>query len=171
MPRTLKNALPLCQLSLMVQKTPRSEDMKRIIVIGAVVIGIAALGAPILRAQSQARDGVFIHLSHGTDDPHRVVMALQMAQTMSEDKDVLVYFDIKGIEVVTKDAVDIQFKDFASSKTQLSLLLSRKVTLMACPGCLKAAGKTPADLAPGIQVADKKTFFSFTKGHILSLDY
>lgn len=43
--------------------------------------------------------------------------------------------------------------------------------LIACPGCLKAAGKTPADLAPGIQVADKKALFNFTKGRILSLDY
>jgi hypothetical protein len=42
---------------------------------------------------------------------------------------------------------------------------------MACPGCLKAAGKTAADLAPGIQVADKAAFFGFTKGRILTLDY
>jgi hypothetical protein len=42
---------------------------------------------------------------------------------------------------------------------------------MACPGCLKAAGKSPADLAPGILVADKARFFSFTKGRILTLDY
>jgi hypothetical protein len=42
---------------------------------------------------------------------------------------------------------------------------------MACPGCLKAAGKSPADLAPGILVADKARFFSFTKGRILALDY
>ena len=35
-------------------------------------------------------DGVFIHISHGKDDPHRVVMALQMANIMAEDKDVAV---------------------------------------------------------------------------------
>jgi hypothetical protein len=42
---------------------------------------------------------------------------------------------------------------------------------MACPGCLKAAGKSPEDLAPGIEVADKERFFSFTKGRIITLDY
>jgi len=42
---------------------------------------------------------------------------------------------------------------------------------MACPGCLKVAGKTKKDLAEGVQVADKSVFFSFTKGRILTLDY
>jgi hypothetical protein len=42
---------------------------------------------------------------------------------------------------------------------------------MACPTCLKAAGKTPEDLAEGISVADKDKFFNFTKGRILSIDY
>jgi hypothetical protein len=42
---------------------------------------------------------------------------------------------------------------------------------MACPGCLKNAGKTPEDLRPGITVADKDKFFNFTKGRILTLNY
>lgn len=122
-------------------------------------------------AQTGTRDGVFLHVSHGAGDPHRVLMALRMAELMSEENDVLVYFDIQGIEVVLAAAPDIRFKEFPSSKVQLQKLIDRKVILMACPGCLAAAGKTPADLAPGIQVADKKAFFAFTKGRILSLDY
>lgn len=42
---------------------------------------------------------------------------------------------------------------------------------MACPGCFAAAGKSAADLASGIQVADTQKFFSFTNGRILTLDY
>jgi hypothetical protein len=34
---------------------------------------------------------------------------------------------------------------------------------MACPGCLKVAEKSKADLAEGIQVADKVRFFSLSK--------
>ncbi|MCG3146929.1 MAG: hypothetical protein PCFJNLEI_00364 [Verrucomicrobiae bacterium] len=147
--------------------------MKTRLMIAAAVAVAALLSISSLRAQqaTETRDGVFIHVSHGTNDPHRVAMALQMAAMMAEDKDVLVYFDIKGIEVVMKDAADIQFSHFPASKAQLKKLAEHKVTLMACPGCLKAAGKTAADLAPGIQVADKKAFFNFTKGRILTLDY
>jgi predicted peroxiredoxin len=116
-------------------------------------------------------DGVFIHISHGTDDPHRVVMALQMANIMSEDKDVAVYFDIKGIEVVLKNAENIEYPTFAGSLEQIEKLKEKGVLLMACPGCLNAAGKTSDDLMDGIMVAEKEKFFNFTKGRILSLDY
>ena len=82
--------------------------------------------------KTPVKDGIFIHISHGPEDAHRVLMALNMANLMSETKDVLVYFDIKGVEV---------------------------------------AGRTPEDLMPGIQVADKDGFFNFTKGRILTIDY
>ena len=58
-----------------------------------------------------------------------------------------------------------------AAKAQIAKLIERQVPLMACPGCLKAAGKTAADLAPGIRGADKEAFFGFTKGRILTLDY
>ena len=121
--------------------------------------------------QEQVRDGVFIHISHGTDDPHRMLMGLTMAERMSADKDVILYIDITGIDVVLKESPDLTLEPFASSKTLIQNLLKKGITIMACPTCLKAAGKTPEDLAEGISVADKDKFFSFTKGRILSIDY
>ena len=118
-----------------------------------------------------ARDGIFLHVSSGLDNPHRVLMALNMAVMMSEDRDVIMYFDIKGIEVVLNDAPDIAYSHFPTSHTQLAALAEKGVTVMACPGCLKAAGKTADDLASGVQVADKERFFSFTDGRIPTLDY
>lgn len=134
------------------------------------VLALLAFAAPGCAA-AETRDGVFIHISHGPDDPHRLLMALNMANMMAADHPVLVYFDIKGVEAVLRDSADVRFAHFPSLKTQLSELLRKGVTIMACPGCLKAAGKSPADLAPGIQVADKAKFFSFTSGRILTLDY
>ena len=121
--------------------------------------------------QEEVRDGVFIHISHGTDDPHRMLMGLTMAERMSADKDVILYIDITGIDVVLKDSPDLTLEPFASSKTLIQNLLKKGITIMACPTCLKAAGKTPEDLAEGISVADKDKFFNFTKGRILSIDY
>lgn len=121
--------------------------------------------------QEEVKDGVFIHISHGTDDPHRMLMGLTMAERMSADKDVILYIDITGIDVVLKDSPDLTLEPFASSKTLIQSLLKKGVTIMACPTCLKAAGKSPEDLAEGISVADKDKFFNFTEGRILSLDY
>lgn len=117
------------------------------------------------------RDGVFVHVSKGDEDPHAVLMALKMASLMSADRDVLVYFDLKGINVVLKDAKDVMLPTFDSSKTQLAALISKGVPLYVCPGCLKAAGKKAEDVMPGVKIAEEEAFFNFTRGRILTLDY
>ena len=121
--------------------------------------------------QENVKDGVFIHISHGPEDAHRVAMGLKMATLMAEDKDVLVYFDINGIDVVTKNAEDITMPTFPSSKEALQELLDKDIPVYACPGCMKAKGVNPEDLMPGIKVAEKDAFFNFTKGRILTIDY
>lgn len=121
--------------------------------------------------QEDVKDGVFIHISHGTDDPHRMLMGLTMAERMRADKDVIIYIDITGIDVVLKDSPDLSLEPFTSSKTLIQNLLNEGITIMACPTCLMAAGKTPEDLADGISVADKDKFFNFTKGRIFTIDY
>ena len=117
------------------------------------------------------KDGIFIHVSKGPEDAHRVLMAMNMALIMSETKDVVMYFDIKGVYVLLKDAENITYSHFPGSHEQIKKLLAKGITIMACPGCLKAAGKSPKDLMPGIKVADKNKFFNFTKGRILTIDY
>ena len=117
------------------------------------------------------KDGVFVHISHGTDDPHRALMGLQMAAIMAESKDVLVYIDITGVDLVLKDSKDVAFSHFPSSLTQLTKLSDMGITIYVCPGCLKAAGKTPNDVMDGVKIAEKEGFFNFTPGRILAIDY
>ncbi|MBN1480603.1 peroxiredoxin [candidate division KSB1 bacterium] len=138
------------------------------LLLSACLLGCQHVGSDDTIAQ---KDGVFVHISHGEDDVHRVLMGLHMAAIMSDDRDVLVYFDISGVQVVLQESEDLTFSHFPSSHTQIQNLLDKGVTLMACPGCLKAAGKTPDDLMPGIQVADKEKFFNFTSGRIITIDY
>lgn len=105
------------------------------------------------------------------DNPHRVLMGLSMANKMIGERDVLVYFDITGIEVVLKDSPNIEYSHFEKSHEQIKMLLEKGATVMVCPGCLKAAGKSKEDVMEGVQIADKDKFFTFTKGRILSVDY
>lgn len=147
-----------------------SRKLLRCVMLAGLLIPMAC-GQVVHAEDMIPRDGVFLHISHGVDKPQRVLMALHMAELMAESRDVLVYFDIKGIEVVVKDAPDLTFSHFPASKMQLAKLVEMGIGVYACPGCLKAAGRTPADLMPGVKVADKNAFFSFTKGRILTLDY
>jgi predicted peroxiredoxin len=117
------------------------------------------------------RDGVFVHITHDHSNPHRVLMPLRMASMMAEDKDVLVYLDIDAVKLLTKDAADIEYKQFPSLKTSLQELIERNVGIYACPGCLTAAGIDPEDLIEGVELAQKDRFFDFTEGRIITLDY
>ncbi len=117
------------------------------------------------------RDGVIIHITESYNDPHRVLMPLKMATLMANDKDVLVYMDIHAVELLVKEAKDLNFSDFSSAQTYIKELIANNVSVYACPTCLKVAGFEPGDLMDGIQIAQKDKFFNFTKGRIITLDY
>lgn len=115
--------------------------------------------------------GVLIHITHGSDDPHRALMGLMMAVKMAEDKDVAVYLDINGIELVSKENEAVTFTEFPASDAMIGQLIEKGVTIMACPGCMKALGVTEDMLLDGVLIASKEQFFNFTDGRILTLDY
>lgn len=117
------------------------------------------------------KDGVFIHISEGYNDPHKVLMPLKMATMMSEDKDVLVYMDIHSVELLVKGSKDLNFADFESAHTYIKQLADKNVGVYACPTCLKVAGFKPEDLLEGVKTAEKDKFFNFTEGRIITLDY
>jgi predicted peroxiredoxin len=144
--------------------------MKALLLLIAILSLGLSLAQPV-QAGEKSQDGVFIHISHGSDDPHRLLMGLKMANMMAEMHPVLVYMDVTAVDAVLKDSEDIEKGPFPSSKTQMKSLLEKNVTIMACPGCLKAMDKSEADLAEGIQIADKMTFFSFAEGKIISFSY
>jgi predicted peroxiredoxin len=148
--------------------------MKKFLTYPLILIALFSCTKMVEKEESvmvteNAKDGVFLHVS--SNDPHRVLMAMSMALMMAETNDVLLYFDIKGIEVLLNDAPDFEYAHFPSSRTQIAKLLDAGVGIMACPGCLQAAGKTKEDLMPGIDIAEKERFFNFTKGRIVSIDY
>jgi predicted peroxiredoxin len=124
-----------------------------------------------LASTDMTRDGVFIHITEGYNDPHRVLMPMKMATMMAADKDVIVYLDIHAVELLVNGAEDMTFTDFESFQTYLGQLINQNVGVYACPTCLAVAGYTPEDLMEGVQAAEKERFFDFTEGRIVTLDY
>jgi predicted peroxiredoxin len=98
-------------------------------------------------------------------------MGLKMADVMSQDKKVLVYFDVEGIQVVLQESQEISKEGFPSAQEQIQALTDQGITIFACPSCLNAAGKTEEDLIEGVKLAEKEAFFSFTDGRIITFDY
>ncbi|MCU0452516.1 MAG: DsrE family protein [Bacteroidetes bacterium] len=130
------------------------------------------LGQLVSPAADRPRDGVFVHISHGSDDVHRLLMGMQMAVTMAEaKKDVIIYCDIEAVKVLKADAPDISMKPFRSLHELLERLAKLHVRVMACPTCMKVAGMEANDLRAGVEVANKDRFFDFTAGRMLTIDY
>ena len=116
-------------------------------------------------------DGAFIHISTGSADTHDVLMAMMLADKFSTSNDVLVFFDKEGIEMVTKDAPNLEMEPFDNSDEIFERLVNLNVTILACPACMQVAGVEKEDLREGVQMAEKEQFFDFTEGRILTLDY
>lgn len=120
---------------------------------------------------STCRDGLFIHLSHGYDDHDRAAMGLSLAVKMSDSVDVIVFCDMEGVKLLTKTAEHINSDHYMCPLDARDELIKKKVTIMACPMCMKRASIKEEDLVEGVIIADATKFFGFTKGRILTLDY
>ncbi len=116
-------------------------------------------------------DGAFIHISKGAGHEHEVLMGLMLADKMSTSNDVLLFFDIDGIEMVVEDAPNLEMDPFDPSDEIFQRLVRRGVTILACPACLEVSGYGEEDLREGVELAEKEDFFDFTEGRILTIDY
>ncbi len=147
--------------------------MKRLIFLFLAMAIMASCSNPEEPAieEEPVKDGIFIHITHDHNNPHRVLMPLQMASMMADDKDVLIYLDIDAVNLVARDAEDVAYEHFTPLKEAVGNLLDKGVGIYACPGCMKVAGIEEADLMEGVQVAEKERFFNFTQGRIVSLTY
>lgn len=119
----------------------------------------------------RAKDGIFIHVSSGYDNPKKVLIALNLASKMSESKDVCLFFDMDGVKLLADSSEDIQMEHFISLSESLETLIAKNVRIMACPKCIKSAGIETEQIREGVIIAEPEKFFNFTKGRILTLDY
>lgn len=133
------------------------------------VILLLSIVLVLVTKDISAKDGFLVHLS--SKDPHRVSMALSFALKMAGDYDVFIFVDVEGVNAVLKEVESIRFKNFEATRTMIDKLLKSGVQIAACPMCLEALGHTQYDLISGIKVVDKKDFFNFTSGRIITLDY
>jgi len=132
---------------------------------------IAPVDAPPTSEQVGVQDGIFIHLSSGSDHPRRVAMALTMASTFADDNPVLLYADLDAVILFTKKGGDVSPEGYRALSEQLPDLIEAGVQIHVCPTCLAAAGLSSVDLRDGVQLADKRGFLSFAEGRILTFDY
>lgn len=124
-------------------------------------------------AQADApRDGMLIHISKSTEDPHRAMMPLTLALKMHEVHDIQLFLDIDAIFLVTKDGPELTYEGFEMTSKQLvQALLDKGIHIDACPMCMKSHGVTKDQLVDGVRIATAETFTGFTEGRIVTMDW
>jgi predicted peroxiredoxin len=142
-----------------------------ILFLAAACIRVDTSETPSIPEKEKKTDGVFIHISKGEADTHDVLMALMLADKFSTSNDVCVFFDKDGIDMVSKDAPNLEMDPFDPSDDIFERLVNLGVDILACPACMKIAGVEEGDLRNGVKLAEKEKFLNFTEGRILSLDY
>lgn len=146
--------------------------MKLVKTILLTLVLFSFSNAPVLLAENLAKgDGVFIHISSGFDNPHKVLMALTLALKMADDHDVLIFMDVKAPEVVLNSSKSIEMNKFEHSKILINKLVEKGVKIAVCPTCLEVLNRSQFDLMKGISIAEKENFFNFTNGRIISFSY
>ncbi|MFA8299814.1 MAG: DsrE family protein [Hyphomicrobiales bacterium] len=138
-----------------------------------VFIGIASCNnhVPTI-SKSMEKDGIVIHISQGEKNPHSTLMALTLANSfINGDQDLLVYFDVDAINLVTNNAPVVKYPGYEDSDMLIKALYDNKVKVMVCPGCMAADSIQNNDLIQGTIIRGNMNFFSFTKGRIVSLSY
>lgn len=129
-------------------------------------------GTPaVLSEVKKTTDGVFIHLSSGAESPRSVLMALTLAGAFAGDHPVLIYADLDAVSLFTEEAPSVSSRGYLPAGERIPALLNAGALIRVCPTCLSAAGLSSADLIEGVTLADKREFFSFTSGRILTFDY
>jgi predicted peroxiredoxin len=128
-------------------------------------------GEEIIRTLPPPPDGVFIHLTSGSENPQSVLTALTMALSFAADKEVYVYLDVNAVNVVVNSTKSIEMPKFEASKILIDKLIAKGATVAVNQLCLEANNKTKFDLMKGVKIAEPEDLLNFTRGRILSLSY
>ena len=141
------------------------HQFRKTVFFGMILLSCIALSLfGQVQQKDKVRDGVFVHISHGVDSPHRLLMALKMAVTMAEDKkDVLVYCDIEAVKVLVTGAQTVTFGNFPSSHELLNRLKELKVTVTCLPHLYEDREHRAKRSLPRCQCRTKGSLFFFYK--------
>jgi hypothetical protein len=123
------------------------------------------------------RQSMILHVKTGTDqsetpEAHAVLMALTQAWKQAEaGRTVLVHFDLEGVQAAMADT-NLSYTSFLDSEELFEMLFTfDNVRVQACPGCVAALGCDISQLREGIQVGSPDSWWEFTEGRTITLDY
>lgn len=130
------------------------------LVTGAVVLPDASPVATAHAAAPKSDQTVVINLTHGTDDLHAVMMALELGRGLAErGADVSMFVNLEGVRLVDKNQ-PLSLSWGTADKKNIGQLYQSFIDaggkVVVCPHCAEVAGLTKEDLRPGATLASEQ---------------
>lgn len=116
------------------------------------------------------KSGVLIHIMEG-QEPYKFLLALDMAEKMSAEYEVMVYFDHLAVNAVLKDSKDVKYSPFTPMRAQMAKLQTLGVKMRACSPCLQASWKKPEDMSAGVSMFDSAELATLGGGNVITFSY
>jgi predicted peroxiredoxin len=118
-------------------------------------------------------DKVVIGLTHGLDDPERVLLAYLMGvEALRKDKQVVMWLTKDGVHVATPGfAARVEVPGAPSVLDLHNEYVERGGRFFACPVCVKTRNLEGAELVEGAEVKGAASLYEFTEGGALTFNY
>ena len=118
-------------------------------------------------------DKVVIGLTHGLDDPERVLIGYLMGvEALRKGKQVLMWLTKDGVHVATPGFADKVEVPGAPLVTDLHKeYVASGGRFYACPVCVKTRGLENSEWVEGAEVKGAPSLFEFTEGGALTFNY
>lgn len=118
-------------------------------------------------------DKVIIGLSHGLDDPERVLIAYLMGvEALRKGKQVLFWLTKDAVHVATDGfAATVEIPDTPRVADLHEEFVSSGGRMYACPVCVKTRGIVDTPLVPGAEHKGAPSLYEFAEGGALTFNY
>jgi len=116
---------------------------------------------------------VVVGLTHGLDDPERVLLAYLMGvEALRKDKQVVMWLTQDAVHVATPGfAEKVVVPDAPSVATLHDEFVERGGRFFACPICVRTRGLDGAELTAGAEIHGAPAVYDFTEGGALTFNY
>ena len=120
-----------------------------------------------------ADDKVVIGLTHGLDDPERVLLAYLMAvEALRKDKQVVMWLTQDGVHLTTPGFVhQVDVPDAPRVPDLHKEFVERGGRFFACPVCVRTRHLEDAELVENAVVQGAATVYEFAEGGALTFNY
>ena len=118
-------------------------------------------------------DKVVVGLTHGLDDPERVLLAYLMGvEALRKNKQVVMWLTQDGVNVVSPGfAEQVEVPDAPAVADLHAEFIERGGRFQACPVCVRSRGLADTPMVDNAEVNGAAALYEFTEGGALTFNY